>query len=311
MLYHIDTDMGVDDGLALFLADRLLGNIHAVSTVFGNVSVETATRNALIFRHLLGRTDTWPILRGAACATDGFTCDAKDVHGTDGLGGATGRLDPVLLAHIAASQTHVLKDASAPSGSKVTLIGLGPATNIPDLLAAYGRQAIERIVLMSGVYFDVGNITPFAEFNAYCDPFALRAIFGLGVPLTIVPLDITRKVMLPRDVMAAFGGRDTSPLATLIAGSHAQYMDFYRDREAIAGCFPHDAITILAALAPDVFYSTTLEIEVDCSDAKRGRTTPILAGRKGVDVLTGGRLKWVREAISDLLQSGSAGSLLF
>jgi inosine-uridine nucleoside N-ribohydrolase len=88
-------------------------------------------------------------------------------------------------------------------------------------------------------------------------------------------------------------------------------MDFYHDREAISGCFPHDAITILAALAPDVFYSTALEIEVDCSDAKRGRTTPVLVGKKGVDVLTGGRLKWVREVMSDLLQSDREGALLF
>lgn len=311
MLYHIDTDMGVDDGLALFLADRLLGNIHALSTVFGNVSVDTAKCNALIFRHLLGRTEDWPILRGAACATDGFTCDASDVHGIDGLGGATARLDPALLAHVAAGQTHVLQDASAPSGSKVTLIGLGPATNIPDLVTAYGRQAIERIVLMSGVCFDVGNITPFAEFNAYCDPFALRAVLGLGVPITIVPLDITRKVMLPREIMAAFGRRDTSPVAALIAGSHAKYMDFYQDREAISGCFPHDAITILAALAPEIFHRTALEIEVDCSDAKRGRTTPVLVGKQSVDVLTGGRLKWVREVMFDLLQYGKERDLLF
>jgi purine nucleosidase len=85
--YHIDTDMGVDDGLALMVADALLPDISAISCVFGNVPVETAIRNALLFRELLGRSDSWRVLSGADHATSREQQNALDVHGDDGLGG--------------------------------------------------------------------------------------------------------------------------------------------------------------------------------------------------------------------------------
>jgi len=129
--YHIDTDMGVDDGLAVALADELLRDVHSISTVFGNVSVEIATRNALIFRNLLGRSTSWTVLKGASHASDGFFINADRVHGQDGLGGATQSLGPALLESVARESVGDLEDARPLSGSPVTIIGLGPATNFP------------------------------------------------------------------------------------------------------------------------------------------------------------------------------------
>ena len=129
--YHIDTDMGVDDGLALLLASRLFGTSVTLSTVFGNVPVDVATRNALIFRGLLGRTSCWTILAGAACAQDGFTRDARHVHGEDGLGGATSRLDPGLLGALTAQPWGHLADAPPPAVPAVVVIGLGRRQTCP------------------------------------------------------------------------------------------------------------------------------------------------------------------------------------
>src|SRR5271154_1188152 len=99
--YHIDTDMGVDDSLALVIADRLFGpSLTAMSTVFGNVSVDIATRNALILRHLLNRQATLDIFRGAPNASDDFYQSSPAVHGDDGLGGATTDLAHEFLAEV-------------------------------------------------------------------------------------------------------------------------------------------------------------------------------------------------------------------
>jgi inosine-uridine nucleoside N-ribohydrolase len=294
--YHIDTDMGVDDGLAVALADALLSDIHSVSTVFGNVSVEIATRNALIFRNLLGRSTSWTILMGASHASDGFFINADHVHGRDGLGGATQALRSALIESVARENVGDLEDTQPLSGSPVTIIGLGPATNIPHLVAHYGPSTVEKIVLMSGVFFDRGNITPHAEFNAYCDPAALQATLDLGIPVTIVPLDVCRKVQLARATVAAYTQSDSSELTQLIVASHMHYMDFYRT-EGIDGCFPHDAIAVLATLAPERFFHVSGKVTVDCGSDFRGRTGLNLA-ETHVKIVTGGELAWVRQILS-------------
>jgi inosine-uridine nucleoside N-ribohydrolase len=289
--------MGVDDGLALALADALLREVVAISTVFGNVPVDLATRNALIFRSLLGRANSWNVLKGAGHASDGFFADAHSVHGDDGLGGATRALKPALLDHCAREPVIALGGAKLESEGPVTIIGLGPATNVPELVQRYGRSAIEKIVLMSGAFFDRGNITPDAEFNAYCDPPALQATLDLGIPVTIVPLDVCRKVQLARATVAAYTRSDSSEVTKLIVASHMPYMDFYRKAEAIDGCFPHDAITVLVALAPERFFQISGKVTVECGSDLRGRTNVALKDSH-VKIVTGGELRWVREILS-------------
>jgi len=296
-VYHIDTDMGVDDGLALTLANALLRDVHSISTVFGNVSVDIATRNALIFRNLLGRASSWNVEKGASHASDGFFIGAGHVHGQDGLGGATHTLGPAVLETVARETVSDLASTERLSESPVTIIGLGPATNIPNLVARYGPSAIEQIVLMSGAFFDRGNMTPHAEFNAYCDPSALQATLDLGIPVTIVPLDVCRKVELSRATVAAYARSDSSELTKLIVASHMHYMDFYRTAEGIDGCFPHDAIAVLVALAPERFFHISGNVTVACGSDFRGRTDVDL-GDSHVKIVTGGELAWVREMLS-------------
>ena len=308
--YHIDTDMGVDDGLALLLADRLLDPVCGVSTVAGNVPVQIATRNALLFRALLGREQTWPVMTGAARALDGFAPDATHIHGVDGLGDATRTLDPELLEQIREDRVPQLIDLppEAPplEAGELTLIGIGPATNMPNLVAWYGQAAVKRIVLMSGVFFDLGNITPEAEFNAHSDPMALQKTLDLGIPTLLIPLDVCRKVQLCRATVAAYGGPRSSALARLISESHLRYMDFYREWEGIDGCFPHDAVTVLAALEPERFRRLRGRVTVECSAAARGRTRIVLDETSPVEIATGGDLRWVREAIRLVLASPEA-----
>jgi purine nucleosidase len=301
-LYHLDTDMGIDDGLAFVLADTLFSGSFAVSTVFGNVPVNIATRNAMLFRELLRRTTTLPVFAGADRALDGFSCGASHIHGEDGLGGATRSLEKGLLEKISSQNVVRLDEASPPKGSPVILIGIGPATNIPRLVSWYGHSAVERIVLMSGVFFDLGNIIPAAEFNAHCDPFALRETLDLGIPTTLVPLDVCRKVQLSRVAMKAFGEAKDSPLTNLLVNSHMRYMDAYREWEGLDGCYPHDSLTVLAALGPERFFRLRGQVIIECTPLERGRTTFRPAASSHVEIVTGGELKWAREILAHLLK---------
>jgi purine nucleosidase len=265
---HIDTDMGVDDGVALVVATKLQNlTVVALSTVFGNVPVEAASRNAAIFTHLLDPKTPLPFLQGAGAASDGFCCDARHVHGEDGLGGATAMLGDDLLRRIEQRRLLSLQQLQniGRDHKTITLLGLGPATNIPSLVEWYGRKNIARIVLMSGVFFDRGNIMPSAEFNAYCDPGALQHTLNLGIPTLLIPLDVTRKVQLSAATVDSYRRMGSSPLMQLVAQSHVKYLAFYSDWEGIDGCLPHDSIAVLAANRPDRFFCPRGAVSVDAS----------------------------------------------
>ena len=308
-MFHLDTDMGVDDGLALLLADKLLAGGFALSTVFGNVPLPVATRNALLFRELLGRNTTLTVVAGADRASDGFSRDARDIHGEDGLGNATSLVDATTLRKISSEPVARLRDATPPANAEVVLVGIGPATNIPRLIDWYGRSAVRRIVLMSGVFFDEGNITPTAEFNAHNDPAALNETLARGIPTTLVPLDVCRKVQITRAAMRSLEKVDHSPVARLVVASHMLYMDHYRAWEGIDGCYPHDALALLVALAPDRFYRLRGTVAVDGSDARRGTMTFTPSASSHVEIVTGGDLKWAREMLADLLDGADARKL--
>jgi purine nucleosidase len=302
-LYHLDTDMGVDDGLALVLADKLFADSLALSTVWGNVPVNVATRNALLFRELLCRPTTLPIFTGADRALDGFSRDTLRTHGEDGLGNATQSLEVGLLEKISGHSLMRLGCTPPPQGAPITLIGIGPATNIPRIVSWYGHSVISRIVLMSGVFFDFGNVNHTAEFNAHCDPVALRQTLDLGIPTTLVPLDVCRKVQLSSTAMEKFKNLDGSPLANLVATSHMQYIDAYREWEDLDGCYPHDAIAVLAAFQPERFFKLRGEVTIECSSPKRGQTTFKPAASSHIEIATGCELKWARGILNQFLNS--------
>jgi purine nucleosidase len=302
--YHIDTDMGVDDGLALVIGSRMLGSaLTAVSTVFGNVPVHLATRNALIFRQLLQPDCRFRIIAGADRASDGYFRDARHIHGEDGLGGATAGLSSSVLYQVqsetdVASLSEVVPNSTADQ--KVVIIGLGPTTNMIRLVELYGQSNVERIVLMGGVFLDQGNITSYAEFNAHSDPFALRNLLDIGVQITIVPLDICRKIQLSRSTVRSYLDIGQSSLARLIVDSHMKYMDFYNEWEGVDGCFPHDAIAVLVAIVPEWFYQIRARISVDISSERRGKTSMSFDQSSQVSVVFGGALKNVRDLLRTL-----------
>jgi inosine-uridine nucleoside N-ribohydrolase len=295
----IDSDGGADDLLCLAMASRLVAKeIEGVTAVFGNVSVDQAVSN-IIYSLALVDPPVKPLVGlGAKEAGDGFSHFATTIHGPDGLGGARAiRPQGAVASEVVGLEEFVdrIFHRLNQSTQKVDLLGVGPATNIPVLIKKLGAKRINRIVLMSGVFFDYGNVTNWAEFNAYNDPQALADTLAAGISVTLVPLDLCRKILLTCDRIDAFAA------ATVIDGPAAvaalrEYAKANERQGGIRGCFPHDAIALLVLLRPDQFYLVEGKVSVDVDAKSRGCTRLNTIGGSNVNarVALGGRLRWVR-----------------
>ncbi|HET9257898.1 MAG TPA: nucleoside hydrolase [Pseudonocardiaceae bacterium] len=273
----IDTDPGVDDAVALMLAAaspeaRLL----AVTTVFGNAEVEVTTGNALRLRALAG-LGALPVGAGAARPlVYPRRPRANCWHGSDGLGGRSDLLPaPDGPAHPLGAVTlmaGLLRDALRP----VTLVAIGPLTNIALLLAVHPelRSRIERIVAMGGDLSWPGSGCTSVEFNIGSDPEAARRVLvEEDLPTTLVPLDLTRRAVVDRawlSELAAAGPR-CATLAAIIEALAEQR------RKPVT---LHDPVAVLEAAVPGTLRTTPISLRVVCDHgADRGSVGQHTGGR--------------------------------
>ena len=267
----IDTDPGLDDAIALWLAlgsaDRL--RVEAVTVTGGNVGLARCLANALAIVGMTGRAV--PVHAGRADPLLGKRLDAVLIHGADGLGAV--RLPPGGgMAHGAApglaadAIRAVLRDA----GPAVTLVGLGPVTNLALALATEPALAsrVERIVLMSGAV-GAGNITASAEFNAAGDPEALAMLLAAGPEVVFATLDLTAQALVTPERIGALAGDGCCAVAAraLLAAIPPSERTASR-----AGAPLHDPCAIGFLLAPHLFTGRRCRIEVVLAGPERGRT---------------------------------------
>lgn len=197
----IDTDPGVDDALALLLAwgsPEL--EVHALTTVSGNVGVELATLNAGRLVALRQPRPRPVIAIGASGPLVRSPVTATHYHGEDGLGDAGAwPVTPAAPATIGAVELMVR--IARHYGPRLSIIALGPLTNVALALTAHPEAIgrIGRLVIMGGAVEVPGNVTATAEFNMHVDPDAAARVLEAGLPIDLVPLDATRQVVLPRD----------------------------------------------------------------------------------------------------------------
>src|SRR5262245_60643012 len=215
----IDTDPGVDDALALLLAwGSPEISVRALTTVAGNVPLEAATANARRLVTLCGPSPPPTIAAGAAEPLGRSLVTATHYHGDDGLGDIDGW--PLVTAPLSpADATAVIVDAAREMGPELTLIALGPLTNVaraPEANAAALRR-VARLVIMGGAVDVAGNVTPTAEFNMHVDPEAAARVFAAELPIDLVPLDATHQVVLPRARLERALAAAPAPLADLVA----------------------------------------------------------------------------------------------
>jgi purine nucleosidase len=274
----IDTDPGTDDAIALFLALAPPAlDVRLVTATGGNVGLVHTLANA---RALVGLTGSAvPVVAGAERALLGGFTSETGVHGNNGLGGLILPEGPPAAPGIAADAIRAELRAAAPAG--VTLVGIGPATNLALALAAepalLGRVA--EIVLMTGAWAE-GNVTPSAEFNAWSDPEALQILFACGRPITLATLELTAQALCtPARIAALRAAGDGICLRTASA-----ILDSVPPSRRLGGRGhpQHDACAIAWLLQPALFTSREVHAEMDLAPGpSRGRTVIDRWGRNG------------------------------
>jgi purine nucleosidase len=265
----LDTDPGTDDALAIWLAIASAEiDLRLVTVMGGNAGLERTLSNARAIVGLSGRPV--PVVAGADRPLFGTFTPEPRVHGADGLGGVVLPEGPPATPGVAADAIRAQLRA-APAAS-VTLIGIGPATNLALALATEPSLAdrVAEIVLMAGAWGE-GNITPAAEFNAWSDPEALAILLRCGRPLTLITLDLTAQALVTPARIAALraagGGRCLAAAAAILAAIPPS-------RRFAGHSVPlHDPCAVAWLLAPSLFSARRVAVEVECGTGPgRGRT---------------------------------------
>ncbi|MBU2935606.1 MULTISPECIES: nucleoside hydrolase [Pacificibacter] len=268
----IDTDPGQDDavGILLALASSEI-EVLGITAVAGNVPLTLTMKNARKICEVASRRD---ILVFAGCDKPMVQplITAEHVHGKSGLDGIE-LPEPTMPVQDKHGVDFIIETLrSEPSGT-VTLCPMGPLTNIatafdraPDII-----ERVQEIVLMGGAYFEVGNITPAAEFNIYVDPEAADIVFKSGVKLTVMPLDVTHKALVTQERLIPF--KDMGRVGEVVLG----WMDFFErfdiEKYGSAGGPLHDPTVIAYLITPDMFKGRFINVEIETtSELTRGMT---------------------------------------
>jgi inosine-uridine nucleoside N-ribohydrolase len=283
----IDTDPGVDDAMAIFYAHsapdiELLG----LTTVFGNVWVDQATRNAGCLLDVLGAN--YPIAEGAQSPLEiaQFKPSAH-VHGSEGFG------DYVNIATsrqpVQESASEFLVRSAREHPGELVVCAVSPLTNIADAIRLDSEfvNRVKKIVIMGGAMDVRGNITPYAEANIYHDPHAAAEVFASGADITLVGLDVTLQTLCTLSDFQELA--DSAPVSSAFLLKISEfYMRFYEEVAKKNGCAMHDVTAVIAATHEHLFDSERVGVGVNLSGPEIGKiiredTNPAIEVCLGID----------------------------
>lgn len=235
--------------------------MHAITVVAGNVPLDLTVRNSLMLVELAGREDV-PVHRGSVRPMVKELVTAEYVHGPTGLDGAD--LPAPTLEETPGHAVDRIVDLVTSSDHPVTLCTLGPLTNVGlALVRAPGiAENIEQIVMMGGGFFEGGNTTPAAEFNVFVDPHAAHVVFNSGIPIVMMPLDVTHKALTTPDRLDRFAQLGTSA-GDAVAGMLGFYDRWDMEKYGLPGGPLHDPTVIAYLLQPDLFQGRNVSVEID------------------------------------------------
>jgi purine nucleosidase len=270
----IDTDPGQDDAVAILLAlaspEEL--DVLGIVAVAGNVGVTQNAINARKVVELSGRTDI-PVYAGCSRPLRRQLVTAEHVHGETGLDGPN-LPDPQIPLQTLHGVDYIINTLMAAEPKTITLCTLGPLTNVAMALIKQPAIAerIAEIVMMGGAYFEVGNITPAAEFNIYVDPEAADVVLRSGVPVTILPLDVTHQIQSTPERLAAIkaiGNASGAAVHAMLTFSET----FDLKKYGWNGAPLHDPTVIAYLLQPDLFEGRHCNVAIEtASDLTVGMT---------------------------------------
>lgn len=273
----IDTDPGQDDAVALLLAlgspDEL--EVLGLTAVAGNVPLELTARNARIVLEAAGRKDI-PVYAGCDKPIARPLVTAEYVHGATGLDGPE-LFEPTFPVQEKNGVDFIIDTLRAEPEGTVTLCTLGALTNVatafaraPDII-----PRVKELVMMGGGYFEGGNITPAAEFNIYVDPEAADAVMKSGVPIVMMPLDVTHKVLTTKDRVAKIAALGTS-VSKFVVDMLEFFERFDIEKYGSDGGPLHDPTVIAYLLKPELFTGRMCNVEIEVS-------SPLTLGMTVVD----------------------------
>ena len=277
--FFVDTDTASDDAVALVIALRHPDiDVVGIGVVAGNVPLELGVQNALYTRELVGRNDV-PVHAGEAAPLIIPLETAQNVHGGDGMGDIglelTGRSPDGTDA------VGALLDASHRHAGELTLVTLGPLTNIARAIerdpSLPGR--IPRTVVMGAVADHVGNVSPVAEFNMWADPHAVDAVLCSGLALEFVGWDISRKHAVVVPELAVELRAMGNPVAEFCIDIQGVVAEFCATQTKLVGFDLPDPIAMAYAIDPAIATRTrrlNLRVETD---------SPLTRGMVVMDVL--------------------------
>ncbi|KQS90440.1 MULTISPECIES: nucleoside hydrolase [unclassified Rhizobium] len=260
----IDTDPGQDDAAAIMLAlgspDEL--EVLGITAVAGNVPVAQTSRNIRVVCELSNRRDV-KVYAGADRPLKRQLVTAEHVHGKTGLDGPVVE-EPTMPLQPQHAVDFIIETLLAEEPGTVTLCTLGALTNIALALNKAPEIAprVRELVMMGGGFFEGGNITPAAEFNIYVDPDAAEIVFKSGIPIVMMPLDVTHRVLTYKarvEKIKAIG----SPAAVAMAEMLEFFERFDVEKYGTDGGPLHDPTVIAYLLRPELFKGRDCNVEIE------------------------------------------------
>ena len=259
----IDTDPGVDDALAFLLALASPEiQLEALTTTQGNVTLEKATSNALSVLELAHASHI-PVARGSLLPLVQPLRASAAVHGESGIGNS--KLPEPKAAPVPAHAVDYLIERVLAEPQEISIFPIGPLTNIAMAIRKEPRfaEAVKELVIMGGAILEYGNMTPQAEFNIYVDPHAAHIVFHSGIPMTLIPLDVTHKCLLKQKHVDRLMQID-SPISRFIRDAMEVYLEasYALGHE---GSSLHDPLTLATIIAPELLTLKEYYVDVDIS----------------------------------------------
>jgi inosine-uridine nucleoside N-ribohydrolase len=271
----LDCDPGHDDAIAILLAGRHPAiDLLAVTTVAGNQTVEKTTRNALKVCSFAKLTSI-PVARGMERPLVREPLHAADIHGESGLDGP--HIPEPEIEPATPHAVDLLINRLMNSDGDITLVATGPLTNIATAMRREPAiiPKIKAISLMGGA-IGLGNVTPAAEFNIYCDPEAAAIVFSCGRPITMAPLEVTHLALATDSIIDRLR-TSQKPVAVLAADLLVYFAGTYHRVFGFPAPPLHDPCAVAAVIDPTIIRTQMAHVEIETM----GRWT---AGRTVCDI---------------------------
>jgi inosine-uridine nucleoside N-ribohydrolase len=297
-------DPGIDGAFAVALAlhDPELELLGLAATA-GNVNAEQATRNVHILVEQLD-PPRWPRL-GAALPIH-YDVNAVKLHGTGGLGGVD---FPCAQLHHPHPSDKLLSDLVHLHPKEVAIVLMGPASTFARALdrdAEIGKL-IERLIVVGGSWHEPGDAGPVAEFHFFCDPPAARQVLRCGAPITLLPLDVTRKLLFaPTELLSLPGSesRMTRFLRRIVPQGIAGAASVY----GVEGFYLQDVLGLIPLVMPQALTTRAAAVDVELTgELTRGMSVVEqrwgATAKHNVELATGVDVSAVRQYIQRILSA--------